>query len=138
MKKGELLKEVSKKIADQKLTNAQLNATVKAVFDTLGEAICSTGRVAFPDFGTFTVKERAARDGRNPRTKETIKIPASKGIGFKVSPKLKAMLNVDMVAADKADAKVADKVEEKKEVKADKKAADKKAADKKATKKAKK
>ncbi|MBF0238094.1 MAG: HU family DNA-binding protein [SAR324 cluster bacterium] len=66
-----------------------LNATIKAIEDALakGETIPLIG------FGTFSVSERPARIGRNPRTKEELKIPASKSVKFKVGSKLKDAVN---------------------------------------------
>ncbi len=65
---------------------------VQAVFDTLAGAIRSDGRFSYPGFGTFNVKHRAERPGRNPRTGEAITIPASKSVGFKVAPAFKKSL----------------------------------------------
>jgi nucleoid DNA-binding protein len=131
MTKAELLAKVSEKV--EGLNKNKANDVVNAVFDALGEAICTGNRFSYPGFGTFTVKERAARKGRNPRTNAVIDIPASKNVSFKAAPKLKDALNP---GAEEA-------VEVKEEVKEDKcakkackKGADK--ADKKATKKAKK
>ena len=67
-------------------------ALVQATFDAVANAIESDGRFSFPGFGTFSVKERAARQGRNPRTGESIKIPASKSVGFKASASFKDSL----------------------------------------------
>jgi len=64
---------------------------VQATFDALEDAIRG-GRFAFPGFGTFTVKERAARQGRNPQNGKPIQIPASKSVGFKAAPKFKDSL----------------------------------------------
>ncbi len=116
MTKAELLNAVSAKV--EGLTKKQTSDVVDAVFTALSEAIREGARFSYPGFGTFTVKERAARDGRNPRTNEPIKIKASKTVSFKAAPKLKEALNGEKKAEKKADKK-----------------ADKKAADKKATKK---
>ena len=62
------------------------------VFDQLALAIKNDGKFSYPGFGTFTMKTRAARNGRNPRTGETIKIKASKNIGFKAAPSFKSSL----------------------------------------------
>ena len=55
-------------------------------------AISNGGRFSYPGFGTFTVRERKARTGRNPRTGEAIKIPKSKTVAFKAAPGLKGDL----------------------------------------------
>ncbi len=65
---------------------------VQAVFDGLASAISADKRFAYPGFGTFTLKERAARRGRNPRTGKDIQIPASKSVGFRAAPTLKDQL----------------------------------------------
>lgn len=56
---------------------------------------CQRGdRCAIPGLGSFAVTERKAREGRNPRTKETISIPASKNVRFKAGKDLRDLLNV--------------------------------------------
>jgi DNA-binding protein HU-beta len=73
------------------LTKKQVGELVDATFEALGEAI-KEGRFAYPGFGTFQVKERAAREGRNPKSLAPIQIAASKTVGFKPSAKLKDSL----------------------------------------------
>ena len=77
---------------DNKLTKKDTGTAIQAVFDALVSAIKRDGRIAYPDFGTFTVKKRAARQGRNPRTGKTLTIAASKTVGFKAAPKFKGNL----------------------------------------------
>lgn len=91
MTKAELLNAVSSRVPD--LTKKQTADVVDAVFEALTDAILTSERFSYPGFGTFTVKERAARDGRNPRTNEPIKIKASKTVSFKPAPKLKDTVN---------------------------------------------
>ena len=86
MNKTELINAVAETaLLSKKDAGAALDATIKAVTDTLaaGEDVVLTG------FGSFTVKERAAREGRNPLTGETIKIAASKVPAFKAGKALK-------------------------------------------------
>ena len=75
-------------IPKTKATDA-VSVLVALMTDTLvrGEQV----RIA--DFGTFEIRERAARTGRNPQTGEAVEIPASKTVGFKVSKKLKEAVN---------------------------------------------
>lgn len=115
MTKAELLNVVSAKV--EGMTKKQATEVVDAVFEALTEAICKDGgsRFAYPGFGTFNVKERAARAGRNPRTNEPIKIAAGKSVSFKAAPKLKAALNVVKVEEKKADKKADKKEAPKKE-----------------------
>jgi len=90
MTKAELLAAVLKaKGMPDNLTKKDLNLIVNSVFENLSKAIKKDKRFSYPDFGTFTVRKRKARKGINPRTKEAIKIPASKTVGFKPSPALK-------------------------------------------------
>ena len=91
MTKAELLTSVSEKV--ENLTKKQTSEIVDAVFTALSEVICAGDRFSYPGFGTFTVKHRAARDGRNPRTNEPIRIKATKTVSFKAAPKLKEKLN---------------------------------------------
>jgi DNA-binding protein HU-beta len=65
---------------------------VDATFNKLADAIKADGKFSYPGFGTFSVKNRAARQGRNPQTGETIQIAASKNVGFKASSNLKGLL----------------------------------------------
>ena len=65
---------------------------VEATFNNLAGAIKTDGKFSYPGFGTFSVKNRAARQGRNPQTGETIQIAASKNVGFKASSNLKGLL----------------------------------------------
>ena len=91
MTKAELIDNVHGTL-DNRLTKKDTGAAVQAVFDALAEAIKRDGRISYPDFGTFSVKERKARTGRNPRTGATLKIAASKSIAFKAAPKFKGNL----------------------------------------------
>jgi len=74
------------------LTKKQTEAVLTAVFDAMRVAIKQDKRFSFPGFGTFTVRTRKERKGRNPRTGASIKIKASKTGGFKPAPKLKHSL----------------------------------------------
>lgn len=86
MNKTELVAAVATK-AD--LTKKDAEAAVKAVLDAVTEALADGDKVALVGFGTFEVKERAARTGKNPRTGEAIEIPASKVPSFKAGAALK-------------------------------------------------
>lgn len=86
MNKTELVAAVATK-AD--LSKKDAEAAVKAVLDAVTEALADGEKVALVGFGTFEVKERAARTGQNPRTGEAIEIPASKVPSFKAGAALK-------------------------------------------------
>ena len=65
---------------------------MEATIDGIAKGIKKEKRLALSGFGTFTVRKRKARTGRNPRTGEQIMISASKTIGFKAAPGLKTGL----------------------------------------------
>jgi DNA-binding protein HU-beta len=65
---------------------------VTSLFATIVDAAKRGDEVAINGFGRFVVKERPAREGRNPRTGEALKIPASKSLGFKMSKPVGAAL----------------------------------------------
>jgi DNA-binding protein HU-beta len=89
MTKAELVDQVVKASKSTNLSKKAAGEIVDVIFEEVGKAIKKDARFAFPGFGTFSVKKRAARSGRNPRTGETIKIKASKTVGFKPAPGLK-------------------------------------------------
>lgn len=91
MTKAQLVEHV-KNAAGEGLTKKQANEIVNAVFDSLRGAITEDGRFSYPGFGTFTVKDRKAREGRNPQTGKPIQIPASKTVTFKPAPAFKDVL----------------------------------------------
>ena len=71
------------------LTKKDTERVLNAAFDAMTAALEHGEKVQLSGFGTFEVKEREARVGRNPRTKEAIEIPASKVPAFKASKTLK-------------------------------------------------
>ena len=75
--------EITKKLAGE---------LVDAVFDNVSSAIRKDKRFQYPGFGTFVVRNRKARKGRNPQTGEAIKIKASKSVGFRPAAALKEKL----------------------------------------------
>ncbi len=90
MNKAELIDAVTGQTGLQK---ADATRAVDAVFDSIVSALKSGDSVSLLGFGTFVVKARAARSGRNPRTGETIEIAASKVPGFKAGKGLKDAVN---------------------------------------------
>lgn len=90
MNKADLVEQVAES-AD--VSKASASRCVEAVFDSIREALAKGDLVTMAGFGTFSVKERAARNGRNPRTGETIQIAASKLPGFKAGKALKDAVN---------------------------------------------
>ena len=86
MNKAELIAAVAEKAG---LSKKDSEAAVTAALDTITEALKSGEKVQLVGFGSFEVKSRAARTGRNPKTKEAIEIPASKVPVFKAGKVLK-------------------------------------------------
>ena len=75
------------------MTQAAADKVVSAVLDAVSAELAKGEKVSFPGFGTFEVRERSARTGRNPQTGEEIQIAASKSVGFKQGSKLKDRVN---------------------------------------------
>ena len=75
------------------LSKKDAEAALKAFIDVVSEEMKKGEKVQLVGFGTFEVAERAARTGRNPQTKETIEIPASKAPKFKAGKALKDQIN---------------------------------------------
>jgi DNA-binding protein HU-beta len=73
-------------------TKTAARDAVDGVFGTIMDNCKRAGEIQIPGFGKFSVRQRAARDGRNPRTGETIKIKASKSVGFKPAAAFKGAL----------------------------------------------
>ena len=92
MTKAELIDAVYDQAGIPEFTKKTTGDFVDAVFGAVKESIVDDGRFAYPGFGTFTVKQRQARTGRNPRTGATIQIPESKTVGFKPAPAFKDQL----------------------------------------------
>jgi DNA-binding protein HU-beta len=90
MNKAELIDKVAE-VAD--LNKASATRAVEAVFDNISAALRAGATVNLVGFGSFSVSDRAARTGRNPRTGETINIPASKNPKFKAGKGLKDAVN---------------------------------------------
>lgn len=76
---------------------------VSVMFDVIKEVLEKGDKLQIPGFGTFAVADRAAREGRNPRTGEVIQIKAAKVPAFRPSKVLKAIVNGEKVAADDAE-----------------------------------
>ena len=86
MNKTELIAAIAEKA---ELTKKDSDAAVNAIFETISTALAGGDKVQLAGFGTFEVRERPARTGRNPQTKEEIEIPASRTAAFKAGKALK-------------------------------------------------
>lgn len=90
MNKGELITRVAD---DAGVSKAQATAAVDSVFDAIERSLKKGDKAAFVGFGTFSTSNRAARDGRNPATGATIKIPAKTVVKFKPGKALADSVN---------------------------------------------
>lgn len=90
MNKAELIESVSDSTG---LSKAEAGRAVDAVIDGITHAMKRGDQVSLVGFGSFVVRERAARTGRNPQTGATLQIPASKAPAFKAGKALKDAVN---------------------------------------------
>jgi DNA-binding protein HU-beta len=88
--KAELITSMAEK---SKLTKKDAELALKALIESVEETLEKGEKVQLVGFGTFEVRERAAREGRNPRTKEVIKIPATTVPVFKAGKEFKDKVN---------------------------------------------
>lgn len=89
MKKADLVEKIAEKTATKK----EAAEIVDTIWDTMKATLKKKEDIAISGFGTFKVKQTKARQGRNPKTGETIQISAKKKITFKASKELKDLLN---------------------------------------------
>ena len=90
MNKSDLVAAMAAKTGD---TKKSAEETLNAFIDVVTDALVKGEKVQLVGFGSFEVRKRAARKGRNPQTKEEIKIPASKAPVFKAGKALKDLVN---------------------------------------------
>ena len=90
MNREELIAEISK---SAKVTKKEASEVLSATIDAIQSAVKKGEKVTLVGFGTFEVSERAAREGRNPRSGETMTIAASKAPKFKAGKALKDAIN---------------------------------------------
>ena len=90
MNKTDFINAVAQKTGS---TKKQTDIEIAAMFEVIQDILVAGDKLQIPGFGTFCVNERAAREGRNPRTGEVIKIAAAKVPAFKPSKVLKAAVN---------------------------------------------
>lgn len=90
MKKSEIIDMLAAKTG---LTKADVERVYNETFDLFKGELAKGNNVAVAGFGTFKISNRAARDGRNPSTGETIHIKASKNVAFKAGSALKEAVN---------------------------------------------
>ena len=90
MKKSEMIEALANETG---LTKEKKKKMFNATFNLVKDELVKGNKVSIAGFGTFKITERAARDGRNPQTGETIHIAASKGVNFKAGTELKDKIN---------------------------------------------
>ena len=92
MTKDQLVESVKKSCDGDDISKRLTGDMLDAAFQSIQKAIKKNKRFSYPGFGTFLVRNRKARKGRNPQTGAEIQIKASKTVGFKPAPKLKNSL----------------------------------------------
>ena len=90
MNKGDLINKVEE---DANLSKAQATEAINCIINSMSDCLKEGDKVSLVGFGTFTMNTRDARNGRNPRTGETIKIPAKNVVKFKMGKDLVSTLN---------------------------------------------
>ena len=91
MTKADMIEAMVKEYKDW-MTKKLAGELMDTVFEIIGKAIKKEKRVSYPGFGTFELRTRKARKGRNPQTGEVIQIKASKTVGFRPAKALKEKL----------------------------------------------
>ncbi len=84
MNRLDIIRAVSKVLA----TRGEAALAVETAFDAVGQALARGEKVVISNFGTFRVKARRPRVGRNPKTGEKVSVPARRGVRFKASKNL--------------------------------------------------
>lgn len=92
MIKSELIDRLSAE--NPHLTHKEVERVVNVVLDQMVQAMAAGGRVELRGFGAFSVRHRPARSGRNPRTGETVEVPAKSVPFFKSGKELRDRLNL--------------------------------------------
>ncbi len=91
MTKSELVEKIAE--ANKLLTRKESELVVNIVFDSMCEALKQGEKVEIRGFGSFTIREREAREARNPKSGEIVRIPAKKTPFFKTGKELRERVN---------------------------------------------
>ena len=91
--KNDIIEAVQKSCNGDNISKRLTSDIMDAAFKNIQKAIKKNKRFSYPGFGTFSIRYRKARKGRNPQTGDEMQIQASKTIGFKAAPKLKSQVN---------------------------------------------
>lgn len=90
MRKPELAAAIAEETG---LSKNKAQEVLNAVTDQISAALAKNEPVSLPGFGNFSIRERSARTGRNPQTGASIRIPASRSVGFKAGKPLREAIN---------------------------------------------
>ena len=91
MTKSELIEQLS--LTADALNKKEAELVINTIFDSIGTALAEGDRVEIRGFGSFTIRERDAREARNPKSGEVVKIPNKKTPFFKTGKELRARVN---------------------------------------------
>ena len=91
MTKSELVEQLS--ASDAGLNKKEAELVVNTIFDSIGDALIDGNRVEIRGFGSFSIRERDAREARNPKSGEVVKIPSKKTPFFKTGKELRARVD---------------------------------------------
>jgi nucleoid DNA-binding protein len=99
LKKSELIEAVQAKLGDHKITKKKIDEIIGAIFDAIKDEVQENEKCNINSFGTFTMRSRKAREGRDPKIKgKVIHIAASQTVGLKVSKTLKDALKAKPIS----------------------------------------
>jgi len=90
MTKADLVMEVAKQTS---LTKKESETVIKTIFGSISEALGAGDKVELRGFGSFRVRDRKSRQGRNPKTGDTVSVPAKKVPFFKAGKELRALVD---------------------------------------------
>jgi integration host factor subunit alpha len=100
MTKAEIIESVHQKVGG--FSRKEASDLVEAIFETMKETLANGQKIKLSGFGNFVVRDKRARPGLNPRTKERIRLDARRVVRFRPSPVLKAVINGEMVLEESA------------------------------------
>lgn len=92
MTKSELIEQLT--VNNEVLNRREAEMIVNAIFDSIGQALAGGDRVEIRGFGSFTVRQRDAREARNPKSGEIVQIPAKKTPFFKTGKDLRERVDI--------------------------------------------
>jgi nucleoid DNA-binding protein len=91
MTKAELVRQIQIAFVPD-MPRKEISKLVDLIFEEIAMSVRREGKFSYPDFGTFVLRRRKSRTGKDPRTKEAITMPASVTVGFRPSPEFKKSL----------------------------------------------